>query len=76
MSALEQTIHYARSRGYRITAIDNDCFLIERPADRDWFVQVVYDRFSPSGKFVHAVTADGQEFRSYAGVRKFVDRES
>ena len=73
MTSLEQTVHHARSHGYNTTAIDNDCFLIG--TWNDWIVQVSYDRFSPSGKFINAVTPDGREFKSYAGVRKYVEGE-
>ena len=72
ITALSKTIDQARRNYWAVRAIDDDCLIFQnRDVESDW-IQVIFDNFSDSNKFVGATHADGTRFRSYAGVRKAV----
>lgn len=70
MSSYRHTIDHARKRGYKVRHIDDDCFLIE---DDDVTVQVVYDNYTPSNRFLSAeLIGTEKTFGSYRTVRSFL----
>ena len=83
-NAMDPTIYHSHSRtmnlallnGHKARYIDNDCALITFNDDRDDWVQVVFDRFSPTWKFWDAVDSNGNVYRSYQGVRKLIESKS
>lgn len=83
-NAMDPTIYHSHSRtmnlallnGHRARYIDDDCALITFSDDRDDWVQVVFDRFSPTWKFSSATDSSGNVYRSYLGVRKLIEAKS
>ena len=70
MSSYRHTIELAIRRGYKVRHIDDDCFLIE---DDDVTVQVVYDNYTPSNRFLSAqVVGTEQALGSYRTIRSFL----
>ena len=73
-SAYERLTAHARNNGWTVRGIDDDCTILSHPRWLD--VQVTFDNYSDSWKFVAACTvANGhtfEVFRSYQGVRKYI----
>lgn len=72
MNAIDTTVELARSLNYTVTFIDDDCFLIK---GRGHVIQVTFDKYSPSWKFVGALTVSNnkpQSFGSYRAVRAYL----
>ena len=71
MSSYRHTIEHAIKRGYKVRHIDDDCFLIE---DDDVKLQVVFDNYSPSNRFLSAeLIGTTKTFGSYRTVRSFLN---
>jgi len=71
-----RTMHLAQIRGHRARYIDDDCMLITFNDDRDDWVQVVFDNFTPTFRFSSATDSSGNVYRSYLGVRKLIEAKS
>lgn len=74
--AHQRTRNLAHIRGHRARYIDDDCMLITFNDDRDDWVQVVFDRFTPTWKFSNATDSNGNVYRSYQAVRKLIEAKS
>ena len=70
ITALSKTIDQARRNYWAVRAIDDDCLIFQDRHDSADWIQVTFDNYSPSNKFVSAVHKDGTVFGSYAAVRK------
>ena len=72
----QRTKHLAHIRRHEARYIDDDCLLITFNGDRDDWVQVTFDNFTPTYKLSRAVDSQGNEFRSYQAVRKLIERKT
>ena len=75
-NAHQRTKHLAHIRRHEARYIDDDCLLITFNGDRDDWVQVVFDNFTPTWKFSNATDSSGNVYRSYQGVRKLIEAKS
>ncbi|MEL0287205.1 MAG: hypothetical protein VXA34_00955 [Gammaproteobacteria bacterium] len=71
----QRTLHLAQIRRHKARYIDDDCLLITFHGDRDDWVQVTFDNFTPTNKLSRAVDSQGNEYRSYQAVRKLIERK-
>lgn len=72
----DRTRHLALLNGHKWRYWDDDCALITFNDDRDDWVQIVFDNFSPTWKFSNATDSSGNVYRSYQAVRKLIESKS